>query len=105
MDNVTTTLAATAEIGTALSEGRELTLLYQGNNRRVIPLAHGVLKNGKEALLCYKVDIVYGGQVHSIRLYHMSKVTDVKIGGGSAPHSKRIDYYLTRHFKSIHSHA
>lgn len=88
------------KIKEAIKAGKTLQLDYQGQSLHVIPLVLGELKNGKEAMLCYKTNDE--GDL-SIRLYHMHKVTNLLIGIESAPHSKNIDYYLTKHFRTIYA--
>ena len=81
----------------AIESGESLSLTYQGNPRKVIPLAYGLLKNGKEALLCYKINAIYDdGPDLSIRLYHIHKVDNVEPGKEHYPFSRKIDYYLTK---------
>lgn len=80
-----------------MKDGAILPLNYQGNSRRVIPLAFGTLKNGKEALLCYKVE----GEDLAIRLYHTSKISRLGDPQPGVSFDRKIDYYLTKHFRSI----
>jgi hypothetical protein len=87
----------------AILHNETVKLQYQGNDRHVIPLVFGMLKNGKEALLCYKLDEMPDGSfLQSIRLYHADKITDLEPTGRSLPHSRKIDYYLTRHYRRVY---
>lgn len=87
----------------AILHGQTLLLHYQDNPRHVIPLVFGRLKNGKDALLCYKIEpLPDGTHSQSIRLYHAGKISDVQPTGQSVPHSRRIDYFLTRHFRRVY---
>ena len=88
----------------AISENKTLKLDYQGNPRHVIPLVYGVLKNGKEALLCYKIIGEHNNHLDlAIRLYHLDKISNVKSTDRVIQESWEIDYYLTKHFKTIYS--
>jgi len=79
-----------------------LRLQYDGNDRHVIPLAWGMLKNGREGLLCYKLDELPDGSfTQSIRLYYSDKIADVKVEGLQLPFSRKIDYYLPRHYRQV----
>lgn len=87
----------------AIMEGLTIRLNYQDNPRHVIPLVYGRLKNGKDALLCYKLDVLPDGSItQSIRLYHASKISEITATGQHIPYSRRIDYFLTRHFRRVY---
>lgn len=87
----------------AILQGQTLRLRYQENHRHVIPLVYGRLKNGKDALLCYKLDVLPDGSItQSIRLYHASKISGIEATGQHIPYSRRIDYFLTRHFRRVY---
>ena len=87
----------------AIMQGQTLRLNYQDNARHVIPLVYGRLKNGKDALLCYKLDVLPDGSItQSIRLYHASKISGIQATGQHIPYSRRIDYFLTRHFRRVY---
>ena len=89
---------------TAIETGYSIRLGYQDNPRHVIPLVYGRLKNGKDALLCYKLDVLPDGSItQSIRLYHMDKVSNIVETGIHIPFSRRIDYFLTRHFRTTYT--
>lgn len=95
--------ALQAPINAAIMAGHTVRLEYQGNRRHVIPLVFGMLKNGKEALLCYKLDELEDGSIlQSIRLYHADKIEHVSGTITSVPHSRKIDYFLTRHFRRVY---
>lgn len=86
-----------------ISANQTLSLEYQGNPRRVIPLVYGMLKNGKEALLCYKINCIdQDGPDLSIRLYHASKISGLKLNEEQLPFSRKIDYYLTKHYRQVY---
>jgi hypothetical protein len=86
----------------AIMQGQTIRLCYQDNPRHVIPLVYGRLKNGKDAL-CYKLDVLPDGSItQSIRLYHASKISDIETTGQHLPYSRRIDYFLTRHFRRVY---
>jgi hypothetical protein len=84
----------------AIQEGRNLTLEYKNNPRHVIPLAFGMCRNGRQGLLCLKVDVQPNGQqVYSIRLYYGDCLSNIALKA-SIKHSRRgIEYYCTRHFR------
>jgi len=84
-----------------ISERKTLNLKYQGNDRTVIPLVYGVLKNGKEALLCYKQ--LKNPVDYALRLYHIKKLSAIQITDDEFYPPVQIDYYLTKHFKTIYS--
>lgn len=87
-----------------IAHGQAMALEYQGNSRRIIPLVHGLLKNGKEAVLCYKINSVDAdGPDLAIRLYHSHKITNPQLTGEAFPFSRKIDYYLTKHFRTVYT--
>jgi hypothetical protein len=101
MITMTTTIDQTIMAG--ISAGKTLSLEYQGNPRRIIPLVYGLLKNGKEALLCYKINHVdEDGPDLSIRLYHAHKISGLCLNEEQLPFSRKIDYYLTKHYRSVY---
>jgi hypothetical protein len=101
MNTMTTTIDQTIMAG--ISANQTLSLDYQGNPRRVIPLVFGLLKNGKEALLCYKINSIdEDGPDLSIRLYHAHKITDLSLNEEQLPFSRKIDYYLTKHYRQVY---
>ncbi|MEM7035684.1 MAG: hypothetical protein AAF570_01820 [Bacteroidota bacterium] len=86
-----------------INEGQSLNLEYQGNPRHIIPLVFGELKNGKEAVLCYKINGVDEENPElSIRLYHSHKISNVKKTGRELSFNRKIDYYLTKHFRTVY---
>lgn len=86
-----------------IAKGESISLDYQGNPRQIIPLVYGELKNGREAVLCYKINEENGhGPELSIRLYHSHKISNVKRTGREMPFSRKIDYYLTKHFRKVY---
>jgi hypothetical protein len=98
---MTTTIDQLIETG--ICQGKTISLHYQGNPRRIIPLVFGLLKNGKEAVLCFKINgIDEDGPDLSIRLYHLHKITQPRINEESLPFSRKIDYYLTKHFRKVY---
>lgn len=87
-----------------IDRGEILSLDYQGNPRQIIPLVYGVLKNGKEAVLCYKINEGdHEGPELAMRLYHSAKISNVHRTGIELPFSRKIDYYLTKHFRAVYS--
>ena len=98
--------ATPPEILNAFISQQTLSLNYQGNPRRVIPLFFGLLKNGKEALLCYKINSIdEDGPDLSIRLYHMHKVSEMVVSDQVVPFSRKVDYYITKHFSMVFSRS
>ena len=99
-----TTQSQIDTLNAAIQSGNTLKISYQDNNRHVIPLVYGRLKNGKDALLCYKLDVLPDGSItQSIRLYHADKISNITETGIHIPYSRRIDYFLTRHFRSTYT--
>lgn len=87
----------------AIGEGSAIQLEYQGNVRQIIPLVYGMLRNGREAVLCYKINSIHNGEPDLvIRLYHLEKIRNVKPQGFRYPCNRRIDYYLTKHFTTVY---
>lgn len=87
----------------AIQRGHLIECEYQENPRTIIPLAWGKMKNGKNALLCFKINgYDEDGPDLSIRLYHAHKIKFAEIAGEAPPFSKKIDYYLTKHFRKIY---
>ena len=88
----------------AIFSQKTLKLDYQGKPRHVIPLVYGVLKNDKEALLCYKIIGEHNNHLDlAIRLYHLAKISNAEVTDRVIQESWEIDYYLTKHFKTIYS--
>ena len=84
-------------------EGKEvLSLEYQGNRRRIVPMVYGMLKNGRKAILCYKI-VEQEGQAPELfmRLYHEEKIRHLYRTGEKMPLNRKIDYYLTKHFGQV----
>lgn len=87
----------------AIEQGEVLHLKYQDNSRKVVPLVYGVLKNGKRALLCYKIGEPGDNMPElAIRLYHFDKISDLERSGQLRTVDRKIDYYLTKHFASVY---
>ncbi len=80
-----------------------ISLHYQGNPRRIIPLVFGELKNGRQAVLCYKYN---GPNSHEpeivLRLYHLEKISHVESLDIVLDVNRKIDYYLTKHFAAVY---
>jgi len=84
----------------AIKTDSTIRLKYDGNDRHVMPLVFGTCRNGKESLLCYKIDLNERQEtVLSVRLYYMEKVTDVCSDGAVVSFPRKISYYLSRFFK------
>ena len=87
----------------AIAKGEILTLDYQGNPRSIVPLVYGVLKNGKKAILCYKISHPESGMPElALRLYHFEKISFLERSGRSIDVNRKIDYYLTKHFATVY---
>lgn len=94
--------SAHADTIEAISKGEILQLDYQGNPRSIVPLVYGVLKNGKKAILCYKISHPQSGMPElALRLYHFDKITFLENSGRSIEVNRKIDYYLTKHFATV----
>ena len=89
-------------IVTAIAHKEVLCLEYQGNRRTIIPMVYGILKNGRKAILCYKI-VEQEGQPAELfmRLYHEEKIRHLYRTGIQMPINRKIDYYLTKHFGQV----
>jgi hypothetical protein len=84
----------------AIQDGRSLTLEYKDNPRHVIPLAFGMCRNGRQGLLCLKVDAQPNGQqAYSIRLYYGDCLSNIVPREGIAHSRRGTEYYCARHFR------
>lgn len=90
-------------ISDAIANGEILRLQYQGHPRRIVPLVYGILKNGKKAVLCYKINPNPEGPEMALRCYHLEKISHLQTSGISAEVNRKVDYYLTKHFSEIHA--
>lgn len=87
----------------AMENRTALHVTYRGNARKVIPLVFGRLKNGKEAVLCYKiVEDNPGEPTLLIRLYHWEYLDILSPAPLEADIDFEIRYYLTRHFATVY---
>ena len=87
----------------AIQSQAMISLRYQKNPRTIIPLVYGKLKNGKNAVLCYKVYQNDDSNPEiALRLYHCEKISRVRVIGDSLPVNRKIDYYLTKHFGTVY---
>lgn len=97
------TTSAQQQISAAIAAGEILQLNYQGNPRSIVPLVYGILKNGKKAILCYKINHPSCGFPEmALRLYHLDKVSHLQGTGHVREVNRKIDYYLTKHFASVY---
>lgn len=87
----------------AISNREVLCLEYQGNSRRIIPMVYGILKNGRKAVLCYKI-VETPGQPSELylRLYHIEKIRHLHGTSTRMEVNRKIDYYLTKHFGQVY---
>lgn len=61
-----------------------------------------MLKNGKKAILCYKISHSDSGMPElALRLYHFEKISHLTRSGHHIEVNRKIDYYLTKHFASV----
>ena len=83
--------------------GKEVIQLnYQDHPRTIVPLVYGELKNGRRAVLCYKINQLESGDTEMVlRLYHTDKITQLRRPGRTMEVNRRIDYYLTKHFATV----
>lgn len=92
-----------AKLTDAIARGETLQLEYQGNPREIIPLVFGRLRNGREAVLCYKIGDFRDGEPELlIRLYHLEKIRHVRKTPFRHRFNRKIDYYLTKHFTTVY---
>lgn len=86
----------------AIQNREMLSLEYQGNARRIIPMVYGILKNGRKAILCYKIVESEGRPAELyLRLYHLEKIRHLKRTHQVMEINRKIDYYLTKHFGQV----
>gem|GEM_PF-6486666 len=86
----------------AIHNREVVNLEYQGNPRSIIPLVYGELKNGRKAVLCYKIVAQEGGASELyLRLYHLEKIRHLHRTTTVGEVNRKIDYYLTKHFASV----
>lgn len=91
------------QIKSAIDQGQTLQCEYQGHPRHVVPLCVGGLKNGRSAMLCYKIEEREGKPMELfMRLYHLEKMV-IRGTGIALTVDRKIDYYLTKHFSRIES--
>lgn len=89
-------------ISQAIQNREVISLEYQGNPRNIIPLVYGELKNGRQAVLCYKIVASEdGGAELFLRLYHIEKIRHLHRTSLVSEVKRKIDYYLTKHFASV----
>lgn len=104
--NVTSLMKpATQAIEDAIQNRETIHVKYRGGSRHVIPLVYGRLRNGREALLCYKIldhDAPAQSEI-AFRLYHLSFLEPVKLPGEQVQNIPSIDYYLTKHFAAVYA--
>lgn len=94
---------ASTLIAEAIRNQEMLALHYQGNPRRIIPLVFGELKNGRQAVLCYKYNGLGCEEPEMVlRLYHLEKISHVMRTDIVMEVNRKIDYYLTKHFASVY---